>query len=468
MTKKIKIAALLLILIIIMAAIGVYAIRQELAIEHYQLIGFDQDRAYADEEALLSFGPRLSGTDAEYRGALYIEEQFKEAGLSNVHIEDYSTLFYEVHLASVSLIQYLPLGNLPNPLYEPLEYAHTVDFVVQGYSGSFVWTTYLDDLEMADVGDGENDGLWEDAQGKAAIVTHATGVASNTQLFFKASDFGVSALILHNTQSGEKIGYLPFSKSTGLRSGETSYPDIPFFMVSKAMGDELKDGMDSGMKLRLNFDCTVENRNLQVVLGDVEGSQRPKNFVMLGAHHDTVYNGPGAVDNTVGTVTVIELARQLVKYDPKCTIRLVTWGGEEEGLFGSYMYFEAHEDEVLSHCKMYLNFDMNNVDLARGNSLPISVADNASLVHMKKIAHLLEEQDADIKKYDIQLEYYDLSRAGSDQHVFANNDIMTAACWGSGSWEYHTYLDTIEHVNPESLSVGGRIFGSYALYLANK
>ena len=68
---------------------------------------------------------------------------------------------------------------------------------------------------------------------------------------------------------------------------------------------------------------------------------------MLGAHHDTVYNGPGAIDNTVGTVTIIELARQLASHKPKRTIRLATWGGEEEGLFGSTMWFEAHEGDAL-------------------------------------------------------------------------------------------------------------------------
>ena len=117
---------------------------------------------------------------------------------------------------------------------------------------------------------------------------------------------------------------------------------------------------------------------------------------------------------------------------------------------------------------MYLNFDMNNVDLARGNALPMSVADNTSISHMENIADMLLDKHQELNKYDIKIEYNDLKSGGSDQLIFARNNVKAAACWGSGSWEYHTYLDNIDHVNAESLSVGGRIFGSYAMYLANK
>ncbi len=468
MSKKIKLSVLLLIFIVIIAAVGVYAFSENMKGKEYTIIAFDYERAYMDEEALTSIGPRLAGTDEEYQGAVYIKGQFEEAGLYDVHIEDYEVLFYEVNAASVSLIQYLPLGNLPNPIEEPINFMHTVDFVVQGYSGSYEWSSYSDDLEIVDIGDGSEGALWEEAESKAAIVLYDVGGASNTELFFKADDYGVSALILHNMRYGEKLGYIPISKTTGLPSDKSSYPDIPFFMVSKDVGDQILDGISSGMKLRLDFDVTVEKRDTRVVIGDVKGSKTPEKYVMLGAHHDTVYNGPGAVDNTVGTVTVIELARQLIKHDPKRTIRLATWGGEEEGLFGSMMYYYAHEDDIQKNCLMYLNFDMNNIDVERGNSLPMSVSDNTSIRHMERITKKLLENCPDLEKYDVYIEYNDLKSGGSDQLIFASNDIKAAACWGSGSWEYHTYLDTIEHVNAESLSMGGRIFGSYALYLSNK
>jgi hypothetical protein len=469
MSTKIKLSSALLIVIIIIAAIGVYGISQSSSNENYTLIGFQEERAYNDMEILISNGPRLSGTDEEYQGAVYIKRQFEEAGLSNVQMIDFDRLLYEVNFASVSLVEYLPFGNLPNPLSEPINFVHTMDFVVQGYSGSFGWSGYSDDMEIIDIGDGDSESLWEEAQGKAAIISQAVGVGSNTELFFKADDYGLSALILHNTRIGENLGYNPISKSTGLPSDRNGYPeDIPFLMVSKDMGDDIKDGINSDMKIRIDFDVTVEERSFRVVMGDVRGYENPNRYVMLGAHHDTIYNGDGAVDNTVGTITIIELARQLAKYRPKRTIRLATWGGEEEGLFGSVMWFRANEEDVLKNCIMYLNFDMNNVDIERGNVLPISVADNRSIDHMNKITKRLQSDFEEFEKYQVNLVYDTLKGGGSDQLIFAQNGVKVTSCWGSGSWEYHTYLDSIDRVNVESQSLSGRIQGSYALYLANK
>jgi hypothetical protein len=85
---------------------------------------------------------------------------------------------------------------------------------------------------------------------------------------------------------------------------------------------------------------------------------------------------------------------------------------------------------------------------------------------MEKIKDLLLKETSDLSKYDIYFIWDSLKTAGSDQWIFVNNGHKAGACWGSGSWEYHTYLDTVEYVNIDSLSVGGRIFGTYALYLA--
>ena len=468
MDKRYKLAAILLIAVVIVAAVGVYGVRQISSGTRYTLISFDYERAYMDEEYLTSLGPRLAGTDAEFQGAVYIKTQFQEAGLDDVHIDTFQALLYEVNYASLALVEYLPFGTMPNPLSDPLVFQHTIDFVVQGYSGSYAWSTYTDDLEIIDIGDGHEESLWEEAAGKAAIISQDAGVGSNTELFFKAEDYGLGAIILHNTVIHKELDYVPISKSTGLPSDNKDYPDIPFFMVSKGVGDQIKERISSNMKMRLDFDVTVEDRDFYVVLGDVKGSKNPQKYTLLGAHHDTVYNGDGAVDNTVGTVTIIELARQLAKYNPKRTIRLATWGGEEEGLFGSIRWYTANEDDVQKNCLMYLNFDMSHVDIERGNKLPISVSDNTSIRHMNSITKQLFEDSPALEKYDVDIFYDSLRSGGSDQLIFARNDIRAASCWGSGSWEYHTYLDTIDRVNAESLSLGGRIFGTYALYLADK
>jgi flavodoxin len=55
---------------------------------------------------------------------------------------------------------------------------------------------------------------------------------------------------------------------------------------------------------------------------------------------------------------------------------------------------------------------------------------------------------------------YDLVHDESDKPGHA------LVCYGSGSWEYHTYMDNMDHFNEESLAVSAIIYGTYARYLA--
>jgi hypothetical protein len=435
------------------------------------VVGFDQDRAYADVRYLVDAGPRMAGTEAEYRGAEYIADEMESAGLDNVHIEDYRVLLYDVNNAEVSLVKYGPIrGILPiNYGTNVIEYTHTVDYVVQGYSGSYRWQTFQDDLEIVDMGNGSDENAWDQAAGKAGIVKHEPGVSSNTVLFFKARDHNLQALILHNVEIHEELNYPPISKSTGMPDGETTYPELPFFMVSKDMGEELIERGSQEWKLRLRFDVTVEERITKVVVGDITGTEKPNKYVALGAHHDTVYNGVGAVDNTAGTATIIEIARSMSEMNlkPKRTIRFFTWGAEEEGLFGSFEYVDAHVSDVKDNCLFYQNFDMNNIDLTRGNTGWFGSNSNLTVDKYNEFIDIVQKKNPEFQKYNVTSEYSHL-KFGSDQVAFLLQDVPVSFLGGSGSWEYHTYMDTIEHVNAESMALFGIVCGSYALYLANK
>ena len=479
-----KIIALLVVGIVLIAIIGITV---KSGFFHkdgndYIIIGFDEERCAIDGRTLCDMGMvnngipggRLTGSESEHRGAQYILQQFKEAGLSNPHIEEYPVLMFYPNKAEISLVPYILNGpldvGLPNPTKSIISYEHVKDFVIQGYSGSLHWGNYLDDIEVVNIGNGRDDSDYEGIGGKAVIVRFAGGGASgapaNSELFFKAWEHGAAAIILHNMAYGAENNYVPIFKSSPLpeRWPDTSYPDIPFFMVSNDVGDEICKHL-TDHKLRIDFDIPIREVNLNVVVGDIEG--RTDELIVMGAHHDTVYNGPGAVDNTAGTITIIGLARSLANYKPKKTIRLCTFGGEEEGIFGSIFYFQAHREELLAKCRVMLNFDMDNVDLERGNSLPIQFSSNRTIETVQEITDIVMKEEK-FQKYKVGVSWSSLRTAGSDQYAFANNDIPVSCSWGSGCWEYHTYLDTLEHLNPESQALAAKIVGSYALYAANQ
>ena len=82
---------------------------------------------------------------------------------------------------------------------------------------------------------------------------------------------------------------------------------------------------------------------------------------MLGGHLDSVIDGPGINDNGSGTMTILEIARELAKLRPEGApwkVRVAFWTGEEIGLLGSFGYVEASTAEDAATIEAYLNFDM--------------------------------------------------------------------------------------------------------------
>ena len=66
--------------------------------------------------------------------------------------------------------------------------------------------------------------------------------------------------------------------------------------------------------------------------------------VMVGGHLDSWASGTGATDNGAGTLVAMEVMRILnaLHVQPRRTIRVGLWTGEEEGIFGSYGYVKQH------------------------------------------------------------------------------------------------------------------------------
>jgi len=82
------------------------------------------------------------------------------------------------------------------------------------------------------------------------------------------------------------------------------------------------------------------------VVGDLVGTSKQDEIVMVGGHLDSWQGGTGATDNGTGSSVAIEAVRILAtisKTKPLArTVRIALWGGEEEGLFGSKAYVQAH------------------------------------------------------------------------------------------------------------------------------
>jgi carboxypeptidase Q len=108
---------------------------------------------------------------------------------------------------------------------------------------------------------------------------------------------------------------------------------------------------------------TIENKTsgettVNNVVAEIRGSERPDEWILIGAHLDSWDFGTGAQDNGTGAISVLEIGRALMSLGkaPRRSVRLALWGGEEEGLLGSYAYTQTHMSE-LDKCVAVLNTD---------------------------------------------------------------------------------------------------------------
>ena len=106
--------------------------------------------------------------------------------------------------------------------------------------------------------------------------------------------------------------------------------------------------MADGTAVSLEFD--IRNRTIPEgatsynVIGEITGTDKKDEVIMLGGHLDSWHAATGATDNAIGCAIMMEAAR-LIKatgVKPRRTIRVALWSGEEQGLLGSQAYVKEH------------------------------------------------------------------------------------------------------------------------------
>ena len=124
------------------------------------------------------------------------------------------------------------------------------------------------------------------------------------------------------------------------------------------------------VKLRVNVQTKfydADQGNAYNVLAELPGSDPAvrDEVVMIGAHLDSWHTGMGATDNADGATTVMEAMRILkaTGLQPRRTIRVALWGGEEQGLLGSRAWVLEHlagDENAAARDKLDVYFNIDN------------------------------------------------------------------------------------------------------------
>ncbi|MGQ0540025.1 MAG: M20/M25/M40 family metallo-hydrolase, partial [Gemmatimonadaceae bacterium] len=107
---------------------------------------------------------------------------------------------------------------------------------------------------------------------------------------------------------------------------------------------------NQGPRVRFSADAEAAPNEVAMfnVIAELNGAEKPNEYVMLSAHLDSWHGATGATDNGTGTVMMLEAMRILTEAypRPKRTILVGHWGGEEQGTLGSRSFAEDHPDVI--------------------------------------------------------------------------------------------------------------------------
>jgi Zn-dependent M28 family amino/carboxypeptidase len=342
--------------------------------------------------------------------------------------------------------------------------AHPLEFTIgtppQGVSGPLV-PERVEDSPGCTAAD--YDGL--PVAGAVILVDRGECPFANKQAV--AAERGAVALIVANNVDEEEMG--------GTLGPHTEVK-IPVISVTKADGARLR--ADPGATtIKLNAGVRTE-KTRNVIAQTKTGSTG--DVVVLGAHLDSVPDGPGINDNGSGVAAVLETALQLGSSPPvRNAVRFGFWGAEEVGLRGSTNYVESLDEEQLKDIALYLNFDM----LASPNpgyftydgdqsappdpQRPVPrIPEGAAGIERAMSAYLKSAgktpQDT---SFDGRSDYDGFTQAGIPAGgIFSGADSKMseeqAKLWGGTAGEsfdpnYHRKTDTLDHIDRTALEING-------------
>lgn len=201
------------------------------------------------------------------------------------------------------------------------------------------------------------------------------------------------------------------------------------------------------------------------VVGMVRGSQLPNEYVILSAHYDSWDAGSGATDNGTGSSMMLEAMRILRQTypNPKRTILIALWGGEEQGLNGSRRFVAMHP-EIVDNVQAVFNQD-NGTGRVQNISMSGFVDAGAAFgTWMARLPSTLAGQ--------INLNIPGTPGTGGTDHVSfvcagAPAFNLSALSWDYGTSTWHTNRDTFDKLVEEDIR-GNATLAAMLVYLASE
>lgn len=443
------------------------------------------------------YGQRLTGSREYFEAAKWISSQMKQIGLQNVHFENYCSdcRGWDINSFNVEMIA-------PNYMHisaYPLAMARSTDGII---SGEIVNITSFRDMEKV------RDEFSGKLKGKIVLLGKEPKKKSIEEPIYFRFDEKELKKMKEQLNANVKITPLPElfeSWKIGDKSDEeflrfvegegalavlktrpmylgVLHPDgtyyykkddlkpLPYFTIMPEhfgrLYRMLKQNITPSLRLNLETDFYHDSENNVNIIGQLSGND-PKlksEEIIIGAHFDSWHSGTGATDNGASCIVLVEALRILkrIGYQPKRTIKVGLWGGEEQAFLGSAAYAEKHfgklhekPNTASKKVSAYLNLD-NGAGAIRGiylqnNELARPVFENI----FNPIRNLNTTSITIENTLSTDHETFDYYNIPSFQFIQDKLDYNTVT--------HHTNLDVIEYV-PEKDMMKNAVILAWTIY----
>ena len=378
-----------------------------------------------------TYGQRLSGSENLNRAIAWAVATMKTDGLDNVHTERVMVPKW------VRGVESLEITNPPH---------HVVPMI--GLGGSVA--TPPDGIEAEVMVVANRDELTKrSAEAKGKIVLFNVPYTNYGETVAYRSGGATMA-----AQHGAVAALVRAVGPTGLRTPHTggmNYADgvakIPTAAIPAEDTMRIQRLANRGLKVRLrlkmeaHFEADVESFN---VVGEIRGSEKPDEIVLVGGHFDSWDTGTGASDDGVGCVVTWEAARLMKKLNirPKRTVRVVLFTNEENCMRGGNGYRDQHEKEAANHI---LAFESDS-----GVFAPASLGFSGSAAARQIIS------DIATLLTPLGLQNIGPGGGGADIGPIATLGKVPMMAYSGDSTKYftihHTPADTVDRIEPAEVS----------------
>jgi aminopeptidase YwaD len=386
------------------------------------------------------YGSRFPGTPGDLGAVKYMVEKLKGYGIEDAHYESYKIPGWKRGTAKLTIV---------SPFKKEIDCISLPHSISGEIEAKLVW-----------LGDGAvdvYDKKKNEIDGNIVMVSSANPLGMTRSLhrsekFMRSVLAGAKGWIFMNQYPGY-----------GPQTGGIS-PVIPSISVSFEDGMYLVRALEREENVTLRIKTTDKNMEVTTynVIADIPGTSKSKEYVVVGCHYDGHDISQGAEDPCSGTVTVMEIARNLtlIKQKLKRRVRCICFGAEEIGLYGSYNYTTMHTNEM-EDIRFMLNLDSGGSKGRKG----------VILHDFPELEPFLDQCASEMK---VELPYFERVGPYSDHWPFY---LHSVPCGSGGDPETirtsmgrgfgHSKYDTVDKVDLEYLRLAAANYTRLLLRVAN-